>query len=188
MPAEIILVAGLGRCGTSLALQMLAAGGVPCVGERPSFEDERHHALLGSDPRAWAAQAEGRAVKLLDPHRSPPPEDQRYRTFWLFRDWADQACSQLKMSGAAQHRANRRRLERALKAETTAANSALWRAGAADALLVVPFDCLLLRPRDMARLMAQHVDRDLDIDAVASVAVARDVTCFPGFLEATLVA
>jgi hypothetical protein len=41
MSAPVIVVAGLGRCGTSLVMQMLAAAGLPCVGSFPDFEDDR---------------------------------------------------------------------------------------------------------------------------------------------------
>jgi hypothetical protein len=129
---QIIMVAGLGRCGTSLALQMLAAGGVDCVGPYPSFEDAEHDQLRRTAPAEWAARAAGKAVKVLDPHRNPPPIGPAYRVLWLFRDWADQARSQLKMVGAPQSRANRKRMERLLHADTERATAALVRSGVAD--------------------------------------------------------
>jgi hypothetical protein len=186
---EIILVAGLGRCGTSLMMQMLAAGGVPCVGLWPSFEDQDHNSLRRSDPASWQAQAAGRAVKLLDPHRAPPPAGPDYRVLWLFRDWSEQARSQLKVVGVDQGRGNRKRMERQLRRETEAAGSALdavdaWR----GRRMVVPFDCLLLRPREMAGLIAVHLGRDLDADAMVSCVVARAPACLPYLLEPTLVA
>ena len=46
-----LLVAGLGRCGTSLMMQMLAAAGLPCVGEFPAYEvPELNHR---KPPLAW---------------------------------------------------------------------------------------------------------------------------------------
>jgi len=184
---QIVVVAGLGRCGTSLALQMLAAGGVTCVGGAPSFEDAEHNALLKSDPDAWVAGAAGRAVKVLDPHRHQIPLGPEYRLFWLLRDWSEQARSQLKTAGAPQDRARRKRMERSLKAETDLAGAALARAGANDWELL-PFDLLLSRPRQMAETMARHLGRDLDVDRMASVVVSRGPKCLDGFLELSLVA
>ncbi|MHB8286386.1 MAG: hypothetical protein ACYDD1_17175 [Caulobacteraceae bacterium] len=65
-----IIVSGLGRCGSSLTMQMLNAAGVHCVGSFPSFEGPECEAFQEGFITAerWAAVA-GRAVKLLDPHR-----------------------------------------------------------------------------------------------------------------------
>lgn len=187
MSAEIILVAGLGRCGTSLALQMLSAGGIACVGTAPSYEDAAIDGFRTTDPQAWAACSAGKAVKLLDPHRAPPPRGPRYRTLWLFRDWADQARSQLKLIGASEDRGSRKRMERSLKVETERAQAALWRVGAHD-VQVIPFDCLLLKPQQTAELMARAVGRTINAEHAASVVIARDVRCYPGLLETGMLA
>ncbi|MBW6524457.1 hypothetical protein KZ810_13190 [Sphingomonas sp. RHCKR47] len=187
MSAEIILVAGLGRCGTSLALQMLHAGGIACVGTTPSYEDATIDGFRRTDPQAWAACSAGKAVKLLDPHRSPPPLGPRYRTLWLFRDWRDQARSALKFIGASQDRASRKRMEHALKADTDKAVGALWRVGASPAQ-VIPFDCLLLRPRQTAELMARAIGREINVDRAASVVIDRSPRCYPGLLELGMMA
>lgn len=187
MSAEIILVAGLGRCGTSLALQMLHAGGVACVGARPSFESMAIDDMRVTDPLGWAAVSAGKAVKVLDPHEKGLPRGPRYRTLWLFRDWDDQARSALKFVGASQDRASRKRMEKALKAGTTRAQEALWRAGAPSAQ-VVPFDCLLLRPRQMVEVMARAIGREIDVDKAVSVVIPRSPRCYPGLLETGMMA
>ena len=65
----IVVVTGFGRCGSSLAMRMLCAGGMPVTTDnRDSFEDERVMRLPG-DTR-WLRECEGRALKVLDPYRA----------------------------------------------------------------------------------------------------------------------
>ena len=101
----ITIVSGLPRSGTSLMMQMLAAGGVPLLtdGQRPAdphnprgyFELE---AVKHSRTQlAWLAQAEGKAVKvvhLLLPHL---PADREYRVIFMLRDLAEVIASQRTM-------------------------------------------------------------------------------------------
>jgi hypothetical protein len=89
----LVLVSGLGRCGTSLTMQMLAAGGWPVWGADeatwPAFE---HPANLegGGVPVIGAG-----ILKWLDPHHFPPPPF--YRAIFLTRDLREQARSQRKL-------------------------------------------------------------------------------------------
>lgn len=98
VPAEypILLVCGFGRCGTSLVMQMLAAGGIPVTGRGPSHEEMppgayRHNADF------WRSQYSGRAIKVLDPAIRRPPAGLNYRVIWLERDFWQQALSQIKL-------------------------------------------------------------------------------------------
>lgn len=96
MSDHVILVCGFGRCGSSLVMQMLDAGGVPTIGEYPAFEDDRTG--LDRDPQWIAAQC-GKALKLLDPHY---PDGRlipgNYKIIWLDRDHKQQARSQAKFA------------------------------------------------------------------------------------------
>ena len=97
-PAPTIGVCGFGRCGSTMLMQMLAAGGIPMApgsdpasGELPldAFEALRH-----GDP----ADIAGTAVKLLDlPLRSPLPTAAAWRFVWLDRDPVEQARSHIKL-------------------------------------------------------------------------------------------
>ena len=60
-----VIVSGLGRCGTSLVMQMLAAGGIDCYGPFPAYEPEG----LGMGRDLPSLLALRKAFKLLDPHR-----------------------------------------------------------------------------------------------------------------------
>lgn len=90
-----IIVAGLGRCGTTLMMHMLRAAGIPCIGEPPAFEvDETNHRKVSD---AFLSRHPGHALKLLDPHLTPLPLASA-PTIWLDRDAKEQAKSQAKMA------------------------------------------------------------------------------------------
>lgn len=107
----ILFVAGLGRCGTTMVMNMLAAGGMPCSGPAPAYETLRLSHRQVELP--WVRAQAGRAVKWLDPHKvqilahhlpTPPV------IICLARDPQHQARSQIKMAAAfgMPVRANRR--------------------------------------------------------------------------------
>jgi hypothetical protein len=89
-----ILVCGFGRCGSSLVLQMLKAGGVDCHGEFPAFEPEDVN--LDRNMNTLLPKLEGKAAKILDPHRSQWPQAKDVRIIWLDRNFEEQAKSQIK--------------------------------------------------------------------------------------------
>jgi len=92
-PKPITIVAGFGRCGSSLVMQMLAAGGMPTpYSEFPSYEIRTQNLFL---PNLY-----GGAIKVLDPHINKPPEGHDYRFIWLDRDPMQQARSMAKFFAA----------------------------------------------------------------------------------------
>ena len=101
----VMVVTGLPRSGTSMMMQMLAAGGVPVFADdhRPAdASNERgylEHELarrLAVDA-SWVPQARGKAVKLvalLVPHL---PRNQKYRVVMMHRPLDEIIASQKKM-------------------------------------------------------------------------------------------
>jgi hypothetical protein len=79
----MIIVAGVIRSGLTLTMQMLHAGGYPCAGEYPAFEEYP----IGRIP--WK-NLNVKAVKLVDAHRHLP-EDGDYRVIRLHRDMKQQS-------------------------------------------------------------------------------------------------
>ena len=93
----ISLVCGFGRCGSSLVMQMLYAGGYPVIGDWPSFEDERQTRLTAVADR-WIGEWDGKFGKWLEPITYPlPKQDIPYRVLWLKRDHGQQARSFCKI-------------------------------------------------------------------------------------------
>lgn len=149
------IVAGLGRCGSSLTMQLLHAGGMRCLGRYPAFEDTR--TMDQAQLPGLIDVMDGGAMKVLDPHVNRIPRDRACRVIWLDRDPMEQAKSQAKMMqqllGFAEvSRNSRRALAASNKADRGRALASLnpsW------PLLCLTFEALLARPRESySRLVA----------------------------------
>ncbi|CAN5487178.1 hypothetical protein BH23ACI1_BH23ACI1_21810 [soil metagenome] len=103
----IIIVSGLPRSGTSMAMRMLEAGGLEIVTDRarPADDDnpygyfEYDHVLSldkGED-QGWLAGARGKAVKVVSALLPHLPERYQYRVIFMHRDLREVLVSQNKM-------------------------------------------------------------------------------------------
>jgi hypothetical protein len=101
----ITIVSGLPRSGTSLMMQMLAAGGMPILtdGERtPDTDNPRGYCewepakLLPKNPEL-IAQAEGKAVKVISQLLLALPLSYEYRIVFMQRPLAEVVASQEEM-------------------------------------------------------------------------------------------
>lgn len=106
--APVIVVSGLPRSGTSMAMQMLDAAGIPIVtdgvrapGEdnpRGYFEDERVKSLYKDEGRgAWLAEARGKAIKIISFLLKDLPDTNDYRVIFMRRDLDEVLASQRTM-------------------------------------------------------------------------------------------
>ena len=103
----IIVVSGLPRSGTSMAMKMLAAGGLEAVtdGERSAdadnpkgyYEDERVKDLARTDDKSWLAEARGKAIKIISFLLRELPPSHNYRVVFMRRDIEEILASQQKM-------------------------------------------------------------------------------------------
>ncbi|MEO8590842.1 MAG: sulfotransferase [Flavobacteriales bacterium] len=99
------IVSGLPRSGTSMMMQMLAAGGLSPLtdgvraadGDNPNgyFEFERVKAL--PTDTAWLDDARGKVVKVIHRLVTQLPEDRPYRVVFMERDLNEVLLSQAKM-------------------------------------------------------------------------------------------
>lgn len=193
----IVVVCGLGRCGTSLAMTMLAAGGFPVHGNPPDFEDGR--ILNLSSDASWLDEVEGRAFKLLDPHQNPLPpralSGRVYVPIWMRRNFREQAKSQIKLLRLLRPdvRAPRRpALEAALGREHRQGLDAL-RLATGVAPAIFDFEDVIRYPIRAAARLAQVAAPLLpegqrpDLDKMARWVAPRSPRCLDGFLELDLV-
>ena len=92
----ILVVAGLGRCGSSLTMHMLRAGGFPVLfTKHMSLEHEGMTRL----PKENLWLKDNHAIKINDPHLNILPKGQfEYRFIWLTRNPKQQALSYRKMN------------------------------------------------------------------------------------------
>ena len=103
----VVVVTGLPRSGTSMMMQMLAAGGVTAFADdhRPADESNQRGYLEHTLARrlavesSWVTQARGQAVKVvaqLVPHL---PRTEKYRVVMMHRPLGEIVASQKKMLG-----------------------------------------------------------------------------------------
>jgi hypothetical protein len=102
----VVVVSGLPRSGTSMMMQMLAAGGLPPLTDeerapdednpRGYYEFERVKRAPKGDV-AWLADAEGRVVKVIATLLPHLPPTHRYRVIFMRRPIAEVLASQRQM-------------------------------------------------------------------------------------------
>ncbi len=107
----ITIVSGLPRSGTSLMMQMLAAGGLPVLTDALRLPDESNpRGYLEFEPvkrlrtdQSWLEQARGRAVKIIHLLLRELPTDGRfqYRVLFLRRPLEEVIASQSAMLARA---------------------------------------------------------------------------------------
>ena len=103
----VVVVSGLPRSGTSMAMKMLDAAGVPLVvdGIREADEDnpkgyfelERVKDLANESDWAWLQTARGKAVKIISHLLRSLPSDTNYKVVFMRRDISEVLASQAKM-------------------------------------------------------------------------------------------
>jgi hypothetical protein len=101
----ITIVSGLPRSGTSMLMQMLAAGGLPALTDnlraadadnlKGYFELEQVK-QLGRDS-SWIPQARGKAVKIISALLQHLPAGEDYRVIFIHRDINEVLASQRSM-------------------------------------------------------------------------------------------
>lgn len=103
----IVVVSGLPRSGTSMAMRMLEAGGMEIVtdGEREAdednprgyYEDERVKDLANEPDKSWLKASRGRAVKVISFLLKDLPANLNYQVILMRRDLGEVLASQRKM-------------------------------------------------------------------------------------------
>lgn len=167
-------VCGFGRCGSSMMMAMLDAGGLPPIeGSAPvSYE-------LRSLEAALDAATYRHAVKLLDAvlHFDIPAGDWKF--IWLDRDHKQQAKSQVKFAEALGVRMapNAARVfADSYKQDRPLALAALHALGD---VLVVNYETVLASPKQTSTRIADFLALDVVPGLMARVVHKRDGRCRP---------
>ena len=179
----ITIVAGLGRCGSSLVMSMLKAGGIPLFANRQGSHEHTLTKLLPST-HEWMHQSEDCAVKILDIQIHTPPPTHEYKMIWCVRDPKQQALSMLKHKpDQLARRTSLRKKERWIIEETPKCMKIIQRLGR---YLVIPFEITLKHPDTIAASLAAHLGVALDEAVMAAVVKKRSPEVYTGFLEEEL--
>lgn len=186
----IIIVAGFGRCGSSLVMQMLEAGGIPVTGAWPAFEDQHANITDGGtiDP-TWLDTIPGHAIKVLDPQNGTIPK-RDYLCIWCSRDQMEQARSQVKfltgLSGLRGDREMVRKLAASFGRDKKPAIRTLLNAGV-PSILEIRFENLISTPIVEASKIADYVGAP-DVWKMAEAVRQRSARCADGMdLELQLI-
>lgn len=176
---HLLLVSGFGRCGSSLVMQMLSAGGIPVAGEFPAFEDER--AAMGQIDTAWLAAQKGRGVKILDPHlpeiASHLPRGIPCKTIFLTRNHKQQAKSNAQFMRLLEGRSTDRRYVRAVATGYRKDEpKALRVLNALGPMMRLRFEALINEPRRAAERIA-HFLKAGQVEAMAAAVLPRSALC-----------
>ncbi|MDX1630474.1 MAG: sulfotransferase family protein [Thermoanaerobaculia bacterium] len=176
----VVVVSGLPRSGTSMAMKMLEAGGVPLVmdGLRTAdednpkgyFEDERVKELAEMEDKSWLRAARGRAIKVISYLLEELPRTNNYKVIFMHRRLQEVLTSQAKML-------ERRDEEDELSDEEMMKvfENHLWRVGylfrRAPHLerLELAYHEVIADPRRAAEQMNEFLGGDLDVDRMAGV-------------------
>lgn len=172
----VYVASGLPRSGTSMAMRMLVAGGLPALADdrrgadsdnpRGYFELE---AVKGTAADAsWVGAAPGRVVKVISHLLQHLPAEHEYRVVFLRRPLDQIVRSQRVMLeriagpvAEADEEARRLLAEHLVDIDT-------WLATAGHVRwLGVSYDRVLAEPRAQAERIARFLERDLDVDAMA---------------------
>ena len=177
MREYVTIVSGMPRSGTSLAMQMLRAGGMPLLTDdrRPAdlhnprgyfeYEPAKHLAADSS----WVKAARGRAVKIIYRLLRHLPGDVEYRIVFLERDLVEVFESQQDMLRSMNHPAafqDRERILSALAAELAEAKQ--WLSHRANMrILALPYADVIANPAKWSHEISRFLD-GLDESAMAA--------------------
>lgn len=184
---DIVVVAGIPRSGTTLAMHMLYAGGLSVYADNLySFET----ALAPRLPyeSAFLHDCHGKAVKILDPWRHRLPPGLPYRTILMSRDVREQVRSQIKFLQTIGMRVPntskvRYEVRQSIQRDMHQTRKYLATLGP---VLPLAFEDILTNPHRMAEALQDFVGVSLDCEAMAAVVIPRDPACYPGMLERQL--
>ena len=103
----IVVVSGLPRSGTSMAMKMLEAGGLSVVTDglraadednpKGYYEDERVKDLYREGDKAWLRESRGKVIKIISFLLKSLPSDNNYKVLFMHRNLKEIVASQNKM-------------------------------------------------------------------------------------------
>lgn len=187
----LILVSGLARCGTSLLMQMLSAGGWPVYGPDESTWPAFEHpiAMSGQSPTLSATGLIKWLIPVVPvPREFRPPKTVR-GTIFLHRNPLEQARSHLKLMkymGMPTGDVDAEAYGRTFARDAPLARAALARSGP---VLDASFENLISMPRVVLADIQRFIGDPMDIDAAVKQLRPRKTgaACLPCLLEEEMV-
>lgn len=176
----VVVVSGLPRSGTSMAMKMLDAGGIELVtdNERTAdvdnpkgyFEDERVKNLAEAEDTSWVVDARGKGIKVVSSLLQYLPRELNYRLVFMRRHLHEVVASQNKMlerRGETSDTSDDRMLE--LYESHLRRVNAMLRHAPHFRWIDLHYSAVLESPRQEAERLRTFLGRDLDVERMAAV-------------------
>ncbi len=172
-----VVVAGIGRSGLTVTMQMLHAGGYPCAGQPPGFE------IFDIGMIPWK-RCMGDAVKLVGAHLQLPPPG-NYAVIRLKRNFNQQALSVRKFWRifGLPDESNNSALIRSFKKDYKVIDG--W--AKSQRTLMLDFEEIITDAITTAEKIREFIGEPLDTAKMASVVIPRDSDCHPEMLELSMI-
>lgn len=168
-------------------MRCLHEGGVSVVAENyASYEDPRAITHLPHDGQ-WLAEAQGKAVKILEPQHYTPPRCFEYDFILMRRNPAEQARSQLKflhlVSGLPAAMCDESQVHTVAMGimRDYPKVEAFLRGYSGSRLIGVAFEDLLANPDREVRRVQKFIGRQLY--GASHCVMRRSAKCWPGLME-----
>ena len=176
----VIVVSGLPRSGTSMAMKMLAAGGLTPVEDgirtadednpKGYYEDERVKDLHQMEDRSWLQDSRGKVIKIISFLLTHLPDDNNYKILFMRRNLNEVLASQAKMlerRGETSDTSDEKMIQ-VYKDHLWRVNRLLKRKPSFHAL-DVEYTQVLSDPLGEAQKIKDFLDLPLELDAMAGV-------------------
>ena len=176
----IVVVSGLPRSGTSMAMKMLEAGGLQTVtdGIRTADEDnpkgyfelERIKDLANESDKSYLKEARGKVVKIISFLLRDLPQSNNYQVIFMRRDIEEVLASQAKMLERRGEDSDTEdtRMTELYEDHLWKVNYLIKRAAHLD-VLEVDYRAALEAPEEQARRIRDFLGADLDVEKMAEV-------------------
>jgi predicted AlkP superfamily phosphohydrolase/phosphomutase/tetratricopeptide (TPR) repeat protein len=176
---HVAIVAGLPRSGTSMLMQMLAAGGMDILTDRKRKADvdnpkgyfELEKATQLRKNRDWVGEARGKAVKIVAQLLPYLPLNIPYRVIFVERDLTEVTASQKTMLKRLKRGSNKftdEQIEAAYLRQLQSVKGWLRRNPKAWVLYVKHRE-VIEHPVETARTIGQFLGGELNVQAMATV-------------------
>lgn len=177
----IVVVSGLPRSGTSMAMRMLEAGGISVLSDgvraaddsnpRGYYEFEPVKDLDKPGDHRWLAGARGQAVKIISLLLTHLPERYDYQVIFMRRDLDEIVASQNAMLDArGQARGAEDERLKTLYADHLAQVERFLSRRDCFTILDLPYAGVIADPRAQAERVSAFLGQRLDIEQMAAVA------------------
>lgn len=184
--APVVVVSGLPRSGTSMVMNMLAAGGLELLSDgaraadqdnpRGYFELERVMALAEDRDRSWLRAARGKGVKIISHLLKHLPRENDYRVILVERALPEVIASQNRMlSNRGEHNPVDDQATADLYAKHLVSIRGWLSLQANCRLLNIQYRAAVEEPHTVAVALADFVGSGLD---AARMAAAVDATLY----------